>query len=153
MSWIDRLRGKPKDLPLSDREQKIEKIRRRVQDEDYSISEYVPDEALAEAAEDREAMGEDFEYPTEPIPTLDESLDPEWLEEKLAECRREMKAAEKKRIKEMQEKFPDADIDWSREYGQVIGIPGVCFTQDNRYFSGQGKEVFLDDAEPADPEK
>ena len=114
MSWIDKFRRR-KDPPLSPREEKVEQIRRRVQDEDYSISEYVPDEALAEAAEDREAMGEDFEYPTEPVPSLDESLDPEWLQRKLAEGKTEVKKAEQKKLEELKEKFPQADIDWSRD--------------------------------------
>ena len=145
MSWLDRLRGKRKDSPLSDRNREIERIQKKVQDPDFEVEEYLPDDALAELAEDREAMGEDFEYPTEPVPTLEESLDPEWLQRKLHEGKRMADKEGKRKIKEMQEKFSDADIDWSKEYGQVVGIPGVVYTQDGKYFNGQGKEVIYEE--------
>jgi hypothetical protein len=44
----------------------------------------------------------------------------------------------------LQERFPDADIDWSREYSEVRGdYVGEfhSFGQDGKYFDIQGKQI------------
>ena len=96
---------------------------------------------LAEVREDREAMGGDLEYPTEEPRSLDSQLDEEWLAKKIEEGKR-MKSAEQKKLEALKEKYPNADMDWSREFGTVMGMPGVVYCQDEKFFTGQGKEVF-----------
>ena len=146
MSWLDRLRGKPKDPPLSPREEKIQKIRSKVEDEDFLLEDYIPDDAMAELIQDRIEFGEDLEFPTEPVRSLDSQLDPEWLEKKLEEGKR-MKSPDQRKLEELKEKYPYPEVsslDWSREYGTVMGMVGVVYTQDGKFFNGQGKEVIYE---------
>lgn len=38
-------------------------------------------------------------------------------------------------------------IDWNREYAEVYGLSGVRYTQDGKFYKGDGRETMADGTE------
>jgi len=63
------------------------------------------------------------------------------VQKKVRAAKKLAKGEEQARITELKTRFPDSELDWSREYAEVRGVPGVVWTQDQKYFDRAGKEV------------
>jgi hypothetical protein len=105
---------------------------------------FISDEAEAEAAE---AMADpDYEGDPGQIFSADDVIDPGIIQD----SKKVNEILERRRIRELQERYPDSDLDWSREYASVHGDVdevGYRYQQGNRYFDHTGKEVFYPEEE------
>jgi hypothetical protein len=109
----------------------------------HSEVDLVSDDAEAEAAE---AMADpDYEGDPGVILSADDVIDPAIIQD----SKRVEAIMERRRVRELQERYPDADIRWDREYTTVhgdISEAGYHYAQADkrgrpRYFDNRGREI------------
>ncbi len=104
----------------------------------HSEVDLVSNDAEAEAAE---AMADpDYEGDPGQIFSADDMIPKEFIQD----SKKVDAILEKRRLEEIQARFPGSDLDFSREHGQVFGDieeVGYHYSQDGKFFDCRGMEI------------